>query len=268
MPDRPDFDERLLTLDEAADYLSVSKTSLRRWTNEGRLACVRVGRRGERRFRLGDIKRFLEPSADRHGPGQRHARDPRHVLDSAAAQGVPRHVCLHYRDRDELWRLFRHYVVDHLRRDAPLVYIHEEGARADVHGRLRGEGFDPADLAARGLLRLLVPSEAYLRTGSFSAPRMVDFVESAILDRRALGHTSMLISGDMSWQLTGADGVDEMIPYEAALNGLLARYPDVSIVCNYDLLRLRGDVHMGALCSHPHAHLPDRMALGFYRAST
>jgi excisionase family DNA binding protein len=40
----------LLTLDEAATYLAVSKTTLRRWTNEGRLACHRVGPRNERRF--------------------------------------------------------------------------------------------------------------------------------------------------------------------------------------------------------------------------
>jgi excisionase family DNA binding protein len=40
----------LLTLDEASTYLAVSKTTLRRWTNDGRLACHRVGPRNERRF--------------------------------------------------------------------------------------------------------------------------------------------------------------------------------------------------------------------------
>ncbi len=230
--------KRLLSLDEAAHYLNVSKTSLRRWTNDGRLACVRVGHRGARRFRL---------------------------ADSAAADGVPRHVCLHYRDRAELWRLFRGYVIDHLRHDAPFIYIHEEGARADVHARLAAEGLDPAVLEPRGLLRLLVPSEAYLRNGSFSAPRMVDFVESAILDRRALGFTSMLVSGDMSWYLTGAEGREGMIAYETALNDLLGRYPDVTIVCNYDMVRLGGELTLGALCSHPHVHLPDRFMPGFYR---
>jgi excisionase family DNA binding protein len=260
--------EPLLSLDEAARYLNVSKTSLRRWTNAGRLVCVRVGRRGERRFRLSDIKRFLEPeAAAAPEPVGAHGREPRAVLDDAAQRGVARHVCLHYRHRDELWRLFRHYVLDHLNRGSPLVYIHEEGARADVLGRLAGDGFDPADLQRRGLLRLLVPSEAYLRTGSFVGSRMVDFVEAAILDRRAMGFASTLISGDMTWYLTGAEGVQEMIPYETALNDLLRRYPDVTIVCNYDMVRLPVDIHLGALCSHPHAHLPDRMAFGYYRPS-
>jgi len=40
-----------LNIEQAARLLNVSETSLRRWTNSGRLACLRVGRRRERRFR-------------------------------------------------------------------------------------------------------------------------------------------------------------------------------------------------------------------------
>lgn len=58
-------DQELLGLAEAARLLNVSVTSLRRWTNDGRLACVRVGPKRERRFRRRDLERFLEeqPSA-------------------------------------------------------------------------------------------------------------------------------------------------------------------------------------------------------------
>jgi excisionase family DNA binding protein len=261
------MNQQLLTIEDAARYLNVSKTSLRRWTNEGRLRCVRVGPRGERRFHLEDIRRFLEDPA--HGPGPAPAPalelDPRRVLDPAAQKGIARHVALHYRDRDELWRLFRSHVLDHLGQHAPMLYIHEVGARAHLLEQLRHEGLHPDKLEASGLLRLLVPAEAYLRTGSFSAPRMLDFVESGILDRRALGHTRMLISGDMTWYLTGAEGVEGMFAYESGLNELLRRYPDVTIVCNYDVHRLSGHVIVGALCSHPHVQLPDRMAVGYYR---
>jgi excisionase family DNA binding protein len=226
------MNDPLLSLEEAASYLHVSKTSLRRWTNEGRLECVRVGKRAERRFRTSDIQRFV----------------------STRTAG-----------EKELWRLFGPHVVDHLRRAAPLIYIHDEGARGDVLERLGGEGFDVTELERQGLLRLLVPGEAYLRTGSFSAKRMIDFIESAILDRRALGYTVMLVSGDMAWCLSGAHGVEEMIPYETALNELLARYPDVTIICNYDMMRVPTEIHFGALCAHPHTQVPDRFVQGFYR---
>src|SRR5262249_26743053 len=221
---------QLLPIEEPARYLKVSKTSLRRWTNEGRLACVRVGPRGERRFRVEDIQEFLDPLAQGQPAVVPDVDDPQRVLEPAASQGVPRHVSTHYADRDELWRMFRPYVVNHLNRGAPILYIHEKGAREDILARMRADGADPEDLEARGLLRLLIPTEAYLRTGSFSAPRMIDFMESAILDRRALGHATMLISGEMTWYLSGVDGVQPMSPYEMALNNLLRRYPEVTIV--------------------------------------
>ena len=37
-------DGGLMTLDEAAAYLGVAKITLRRWTRDGQLTCVRIGR--------------------------------------------------------------------------------------------------------------------------------------------------------------------------------------------------------------------------------
>src|SRR3989454_7780109 len=41
----------LLDIREAAGFLRVSETSLRRWTNAGQLPCLRIGGRHERRVR-------------------------------------------------------------------------------------------------------------------------------------------------------------------------------------------------------------------------
>ncbi len=259
----------LLSIDEAARYLSVSKSSLRRWTRLGTLACMRVGARRERRFRREDLDRFLDPNTPRTTPLPKvapplFAADPLEVLDAAARNSVPRHVCLHFRDRDELWQLFRPYVLAHAKQKQAIVYIHEENSRADVLARLRGEGLDPKRMIADGLLRLLVPSEAYLRTGSFAPERMIDFVEGAILDRRAAGHEAMLVSGEMIWRLSGAPGVEDMDEYEMRLNDLLQRYPKVTIVCHYDMHRLSGAVTLGALCTHPHVQLPTGLLPGYF----
>lgn len=258
----------LLTIDEAARYLSVSKSSLRRWTRLGTLACSRVGARRERRFRREDLDRFLNPNTP---PTSRASEtsaaslltDPLEALDAAALDGVPRHVCTHFRDRDELWQMFRPYVLDHAQQRRAIVYVHEENSRADVLARLCGEGLDPTRMVADGLLRLLVPSEAYLRTGSFAPERMIDFIEGAILDRRAAGHEAMLVSGEMTWCLSGAPGVEGMNEYEARLNDLLVRYPKVTIVCHYDMHRLSGAMTLGALCTHPHVQLPTGLMPGY-----
>src|SRR6267143_1435718 len=55
----------LLDIQQAAALLRVSETSLRRWTNAGRLACLRVGGRRGRRFRRADLPALRErnPSA-------------------------------------------------------------------------------------------------------------------------------------------------------------------------------------------------------------
>src|ERR1700682_4326984 len=61
MADEPD----LLDIAEAARFLNVSETSLRRWTNAGALQCLRVGRRRKRRFRRADLLAFTEQQPSR-----------------------------------------------------------------------------------------------------------------------------------------------------------------------------------------------------------
>ena len=58
--EEPPSAPRLLTLREVAYQLHAHVNSIRRWTNEGLLLSVRIGRRGDRRFRPLDVERFLE----------------------------------------------------------------------------------------------------------------------------------------------------------------------------------------------------------------
>ncbi|GAB3047745.1 hypothetical protein GCM10027053_02080 [Intrasporangium mesophilum] len=55
--------DRLLTPQEAADLIHVSRSTLLRWAREGRLASVTIPS-GRRRFRLGDLPGF----GDNHVP--------------------------------------------------------------------------------------------------------------------------------------------------------------------------------------------------------
>ena len=51
---------QLLTLEEVAEYLRVSKATVRRWTNSGRLPCYRLGGNGGRRlFSSEQLQAFL-----------------------------------------------------------------------------------------------------------------------------------------------------------------------------------------------------------------
>jgi excisionase family DNA binding protein len=254
--------EALFTIAEAAAYLGVSRSTLRRWTRENRLSCIRVGRRGDRRFEKAELDRFIT----REHPGARKLKGQGTDTGGEGGDGdgaLPRHMCTHHRDRAELYRLFRPFLEHHRRRAAPLLWIHAEDAGPDVRARLRRDGWNVEDLEARDLLRLRRPSQTYLRTGRFAAPRMIDLLESVLLDFRSMGHRTALVAGELVWAADRPDGVEELVPYEAMIQGLLDRYPGATVVCHYDMERLGAEVHLGALVTHPYVQLPDRRVRGF-----
>jgi excisionase family DNA binding protein len=51
--------EKLLTVAEVAELLHVHPNTLRRWSDEGKIASYRITMRGDRRYRLGDVESFL-----------------------------------------------------------------------------------------------------------------------------------------------------------------------------------------------------------------
>jgi excisionase family DNA binding protein len=268
-----DDDGRLLTIEEAARFLNVSKTSLRRWTNSGHLPCHRVGVRGERRFAVGDLTAFLVSSsavaaeAQARGEQPSFAESPMTVIDAAAGNGGSRHVCSHFSGESEWWRMFRPYAVHHAERGAPLTYLHDATTPERFRAHLSDEGIDPHDLERRGLLEFVHAPIAYLPDGRFTVDGMLAFVERAILGHLRHGHRTMLITGEMTWSLGGAPGSTEMIAYEEQLNDLMACYPGVTINCQYDLARFDARVTLESICVHPWVHAPAGLFPGFYRGS-
>jgi excisionase family DNA binding protein len=61
-----------LTLHEAAAVLNLSKATVRRYTDQGRLACLRTGG-GQRRFRLSALLVFLDRQATERAAGTERA---------------------------------------------------------------------------------------------------------------------------------------------------------------------------------------------------
>lgn len=51
--------EQLLTAAQAADYLHIHRNTLTRWVRNGDLVAVRLGSRGDMRFRPADLESFI-----------------------------------------------------------------------------------------------------------------------------------------------------------------------------------------------------------------
>jgi|SRR3989339_336475 len=58
-------DPTLLTLQEAAEMLSLHPETLRRWDNSGKLPAIKVNERGDRKYRKEDIARLVAASNSR-----------------------------------------------------------------------------------------------------------------------------------------------------------------------------------------------------------
>ena len=50
---------QILTLKQACEVLNCHPNTLRNWDNEGTLKAIRFGKRGDRRYRKGDILAIL-----------------------------------------------------------------------------------------------------------------------------------------------------------------------------------------------------------------
>jgi diguanylate cyclase (GGDEF)-like protein/excisionase family DNA binding protein len=73
-----------LSVTKAARLLGVHPNTIRAWSDAGRLRYFRINRRGDRRFRLGDLQRFLAASGS--SPVRSPGRTPRGAIPQGRAK--------------------------------------------------------------------------------------------------------------------------------------------------------------------------------------
>lgn len=50
---------KLLRIKEAAEILGVNPATLRKWDKEGKLPAIKISKRGDRRYKMEDIEKFI-----------------------------------------------------------------------------------------------------------------------------------------------------------------------------------------------------------------
>lgn len=162
------------------------------------------------------------------------------------------HVCALYRGprgRDEV--LLPYIQAGLEARDRCVVVLDQADPR-EVATELAARGdYDVEEALATRQLDIQGSADTYLRDGTFRKDEMLAFWEESFeASSRTNEYALTRACGEMTWALQDRPGVEDLLAYEAELNLLLPRYPQVAI-CFYALDQFDGDVVVELLRTHP-----------------
>jgi excisionase family DNA binding protein len=250
----------LLTITEAATFLNVSKATIRRWTDDGRLACLRIGARNERRFRQGDLVELITKSESKQ-----RVSDAGEVRPPAASVSNPGHQCIVSNTLDEEWATLGPAILAALEEGAQVLVVEVSDRKKRLEGLLREKGLSLHKLLAAHALNYVSIEDSYYLSGEFRWDRAVAFIESAILAAKARGFEKILIIGADSGQAQtkGRSYTDEMKKYELGLDEMLSRHPNASVLCPYTASELSAQLMIQGFLTHPRMQVYTTPVPGF-----
>jgi transcriptional repressor of dcmA and dcmR len=232
----------LLDIGEAAQFLNVSETSLRRWTNSGELPCLRVGRRRERRFRRADLVAFLDDQ-----PGQPRTPHLQPVADSTRPlhELIPltpgSHLCAFY--DSELGRvgLAGRFLLEGLLEGSMVYLVASARSSKQILRHLKKR---------RPSLERDISDGSLLVSDYHQRPRaQIKNFETRLKQAAARGKQSFRVFGDV-WEIRKRGSLTSFATYEAEYDRLIARRFPVVTVCAYDVRRFSGVDMLGAFKAH------------------
>ncbi len=233
-------DQELLTIRDAAALLSVSAVSLRRWTDAGKLPCLRVGGRRERRFRRHDLMAFMDQ------PERSAVASSPQTFPPVALEGLlidyGSHLCSLYETDLGRIKLSVPFLADGLHRGDRCFLIAGVEVQSEILTAL--------DDVAGDVPGALDPGRLTLSTGAASGDEMYDFLEARFVAAIQAGERGLRVVGDMAWFLDKGMDVDELRRFERRFDQDLApAYPVVGL-CQYDARRFSGVGMLNALKTH------------------
>jgi len=233
----------LLDISEAARFLNVSETSLRRWTNTGALPCLRIGLRRERRFRRADLLAFMEQPVAAQLPsggkgGSIKLQDSR---DDPVSAIHGNHLCGIYGSDAGRLDLVVPFLLEGLRRRSVCFLVAPSRVqRVVLKAMKRRRSSLNSDIEAG---RLIVSEHQK------TPAAQCRFFETAMKRAEDEGVESFRVVGDM-WGLRLNVSAKQMIKLEVGFERLIVpRFP-VLALCTYDARKFTGVELLDALKDH------------------
>jgi transcriptional repressor of dcmA and dcmR len=233
----------LLDIGEAARFLNVSETSLRRWTNAGTLPCLRVGQRHERRFRRDDLLSFMEHQPSRSSLKSRFPTAPSSasLLDASTMLTPGDHLSGFYGSDLGLATLSVRFILDGLQEGSMVYVVASARSIKRMTGYLKEK---------RPSLQRDIATGKLLFCQYQKGPRaqIKDF--EAQLDKAAgEGAQTFRVFGD-TWEMRKKVSAEKFAEYEAIYDQYIARRYPVVTLCAYDVRKFSGMDVLDALKAH------------------
>lgn len=161
-----------------------------------------------------------------------------------------RHIAAFFDSERERDHVLAPFIADGLAAGEKALHLID----AEDHDRhlheLSAHGIDVRDAEAQRRLELRSWHDTYLREGEFNRHAMTTLIETLLTDAVAEGFPSSRVIANMEWALEDKPGVNDLVDYEAQLNHVLPKYPDV-VICTYDITKFSVQTIIGVIAAHP-----------------
>lgn len=241
----------LLNTRQAAELLNVSEISIRRWTKSGRLPCMRVGARRERRFNQQDLLSFLKNDSnesfidsDEHTESTQKYPNIDHgkILLEDMSIEYGSHLCTVYETDKGIIKLAIPFLADGLRNGDKCYLIASETRQSIILQHLT-HVYPEIDTAIKN--KRLVIFEGITDSG-----KLYEYFETEFLSATQSGDNYIRVLGDMAWAVEKKMNIDELMKFEMKYNHSLCRkFPAVSL-CQYDARKFSGTEILNVLKNH------------------
>lgn len=236
----------LLNTKQAAKFLNVSEISIRRWTNSGKLPCMRVGDRRERRFNRQDLASFLEKQSSSESEAKKirdiHDNKSTRILLEGISIDYGNHLCSLYETDIGRIKLSVPFLADGLRTGDKCYLIASKSTQDEIIHQLIA--VYPDTMSAIENSRLV------LSDGKLTSRDLYNYFEQQFLDSTRHGEQYIRVLGDMAWAIDKGMSVDELMDFEMRYNHSLAKKFAVVSLCQYDARKFSGTEILNALKNH------------------
>ena len=165
--------------------------------------------------------------------------------------GAHRHICAFFNGLDEEHRVLGSFYKDGFDRGEKATHIVAAENREGYLKRLAEAGTDVQRMMETGQLEVLPWTDMYVRDHRFDQDAMLASVEKIIQSGAGAGYArTKLVGHHMDWLFLDQPAVQNLVEYEARLNGLLSKYDD-PVVCNYDSSKFGASVALDIMRTHP-----------------